>query len=151
MCDNMKRLISHADIVMPNLTEAALLADFPYPICEAEKADILDMAKGISQLGPQKIIITGAVKQNVVTNYVFDFSQGLQFETCNGYNHKTYSGTGDVFASIICGSILNGEDLQSAVIKASEFVEKAVNYTSSNNSDEKQGIMFEKFLKELAY
>jgi pyridoxine kinase len=151
MCDNMKRLISHADIVMPNLTEAAFLAGWQHPILEAEKADIIEIAERISQLGPQKIIITGAIKQNIVTNHVFDFSRGLQFETSSGYNHKTYSGAGDVFASIICGSILNGESLQTAVIKASEFVEKAVNYTSSIDTNEKHGIMFEKFLKELAY
>jgi pyridoxine kinase len=151
MCDNMKRLISHADIIMPNITEAAFLAGWQHPILEAHKSDIIDIAKRISQLGPQKIIITGATHQNTVKNYVFDFSQGLQFETCSGYNHKTYSGTGDVFASIICGSILNGEDLKTAAIKASKFVEKAVNYTSSMNANEKQGIMFERFLKELTY
>jgi pyridoxine kinase len=150
MCDNMKRLISHADIVMPNITEAAFLAGWQHPILEARSSDIINIAKCISQLGPQKIIITGATHEDTVKNYAFDFSQGLQFETCSGFNHKTYSGTGDIFASIICGSILNGEDLKTAVIKASAFVEKSVNYTSSIHADEKQGIVFERFLKELA-
>jgi pyridoxine kinase len=149
MCDNMKRLISKADIVMPNLTEAAFLAGYKRSIFDMKKSDIYDIAKCISQLGPQKIIITGAITENTITNYAFDFSQGLQFEKSSNYNHKTYSGTGDIFASIICGSLLNGENLQNSVNKASDFVEKAVNYTSSIGSDIKHGIIFEKFLKEL--
>jgi pyridoxine kinase len=149
MCDNMKRLISHADIVMPNLTEAAFLSGYKRSIFDTEKSDIYDIAKSISQLGPQKIIITGVIKQNTIANFVFDFSKGLQFEKSTNYNHKAYSGTGDIFASIICGSLLNGENLVNAVNKASDFVEKAVNYTTIINSDIKHGIIFEKFLKEL--
>ena len=149
LCNHMKNLIRHADIVFPNITEAMLLTDCNIPISEIRKSDISFIAREISKAGPQQVIITGAVNGDYVTNYVFDFKNNQITEISEGYNHKSYSGTGDIFASIVCGGLTLGRDLNQSVTTAAHFIEKAVRYTDSFNSDTKEGVIFEPFLKEL--
>ena len=150
LCSHMKRLVGHADIVFPNLTEAMLLTGNRTPFDRIEKSDIPAIARAISETGPQKVIITGAVHGDIVTNYVFDFMNNIHFEISEGYNHKSYSGTGDIFASIVCGGLTLGRDLKQSVTAAARFIEKAARYTDSVSADTREGILFEHFLKELA-
>ena len=146
---HMKRLISYADIVVPNLTEAAFLTDYKGNPLLASKEDIAEMARKIFARGPKKVVITGCVNGDTIINYIFDFENNETREINAEYNHCSYSGTGDIFASIVCGSLTNGEELEAAVRKASAFVEKAVKYTDGFNGCANDGIFYEKFLKEL--
>jgi pyridoxine kinase len=150
MCLHMKQLVKVADIVFPNITEALLLIGNDCSLADIKKDDIDDLAHEISKAGPQKIVITGAVHGNSVTNYVYDFKDNQRFEVSAGYNHKSYSGTGDVFASIVCGKLTLGQNLEEAVGTAAAFIERAVDFTENLDADTKEGIIFEPFLKELA-
>jgi len=150
MCSCMRQLIKYADIVFPNITEALLLTGSTLPLDNIDKKSIAKIAREISQSGPQRVVITGAVQGENVTNYVYDFINNQSFEISAGYNNKSYSGTGDIFASIVCGSLTLGRDLKSAVAAAAAFIEKAVSYTEGLGGDTMEGIIFEPFLKELA-
>ncbi|MEE0868821.1 MAG: pyridoxine kinase, partial [Ruminococcus sp.] len=65
---------------------------------------------------------------------------------CHG---GSFSGTGDIFASIVFASVVNGESLVSAVRKAVSFIEKATADTAKEPYDRNDGINFEKFLYQL--
>lgn len=150
MCSRMQNLVRHADIVFPNITEALLLTGRDTSDFDKGRHDIGALAREISATGPQKIIITGVIHDDKVTNYVYNFNEHNSFEISAGYNHKSYSGTGDIFASIVCGGLTNGRDLKQSVGAAAAFIEKAVNFTDGLDSDPREGIIFEPFLKELA-
>jgi pyridoxine kinase len=149
MCARMKRLVKSADIVFPNMTEALLLTDRDTGINKLCEKDIDAIAREISAGGPQKIIITGVVNDGRVTNYVYDFINDKRFEASARYNHQFYSGTGDIFASVVCGCLTRGGALETAAETAARFIEKAVAFTCGVGTDTREGIIFEPFLKEL--
>lgn len=148
MCNKIKELVRHADVVTPNLTECCILTDRSYNNF-ADEESLLDMAKKISELGPDKVVITGVVKENQVITFAYDRKNNDNFSVSSSYNKKSYSGTGDIFTSIICGMLVNGTDFKKSVEKACDFIKKAVDITALENLDEKNGVLFEPLLKEL--
>lgn len=148
MCNKMKNLVSIADIVTPNLTEACILTEEEYSD-NSNDEKILNIAKKISSMGPEKVIITGIIRENKVVNFAYNNAEKSFFKVESDFNNKSYSGTGDIFTSIVIGLILNGHDLNYSVEKATEFIYKTIEYTSKFNTDTREGIMFELFLKEL--
>ncbi|WP_066892680.1 pyridoxamine kinase [Clostridium nigeriense] len=149
MCDKMKNLVSIADIVTPNLTEACILINEQYDKYNSNDENILDIAKKISAIGPKKVIITGIIRENKIVNFAYDKIENKFFKVESNFNHKSYSGTGDIFTSIVIGLLLNGHDLKYCVENATKFIYKTIEFTSKFNTDTKEGIMFELFLKEL--
>lgn len=148
MCNKMKKLVSIADIVTPNLTEACILTEEEYSE-NSNDEKILNIAKKISSMGPERVIITGIIRGNKVVNFAYDNVEKSFFKVESDFNNKSYSGTGDIFTSIVIGLILNGHSLKYSVEKATEFIYKTIEYTSKFNTDTREGIMFELFLKEL--
>ena len=148
MCNKMRSLVSIADIVTPNLTEACILTEEEYTE-NSNDEKILNIAKRISSMGPDKVIITGIIRENKVVNFAYDNVEKSFFKVESNFNNKSYSGTGDIFTSIVIGLILNGHNLNYSVEKATEFIYKTIEYTSKFNTDTREGIMFELFLREL--
>ncbi len=62
----------------------------------------------------------------------------------------SFSGTGDIFSSIVFASVLNDIDVKTAVNNAAKFIEKAVADTIKSDYDRNDGINFEKYLYTLA-
>ena len=149
MCGRMKELVRQADIVFPNLTETVLLTGCRTPIDRLTEADIAALAEEIAALGPRQVVVTGVAQPDAVTNYLFDYHTGERMAIGSGYNHKSYSGTGDIFASVVCGGLTRGESLPDAVRRAVDFIKRAVDYTEACEGDTRAGVLFEPFLKEL--
>ena len=56
----MKDFCQQADIIIPNLTEAALLTDTPYLEAGSyDKTAVEKLLRELSKLGPRKVILTG--------------------------------------------------------------------------------------------
>lgn len=149
MCIKMKVLVGHSDIVTPNTTESCILTD---------KLDIKtiknikfykELAVEISELGPKIVVITGITENEKIINLAYNKNNKEFYIMDCPYNNKTFSGTGDIFTSILCGMIVNGESLKTSMEKATNFIFKCVEYTVSQNGNSNDGVIFEKFLKEL--
>ena len=147
-CEKMKELVRHSDLITPNITEACLLLNKKYKDDFSEK-EVINIAKELSHLGPNKVIITGIIKNNKIYNLSYDKEKNKSFTYGLPYNKCSYSGTGDVFVSIVCGLITNNYDLDFAVKTASDFIYKCVSFTSKYENDRNQGVMFEMFLNDL--
>ena len=65
------------------------------------------------------------------------------------YNGKSYSGTGDLFASVIMGSLMRGENLEKSVQLAVSFLKEAINDSSLEQIPTVEGVNFEKYLRML--
>lgn len=152
-CKKVCSLARSADIITPNLTELCILTDTDFEKLNSHcKSDdflerISDVAKGAFSHSEQKIVVTGIKKSDCLYNGVFT-KQDCSFvkAECHG---GSFSGTGDIFASIVFASVVNGESLVSAVSKAVSFIEKATADTAKEPYDRNDGINFEKFLYQL--
>ena len=61
----MKDFCQQADVIIPNLTEAALLTDSPYLEAGSyDEATIEKLLRELSKLGPRKVILTGISFEN---------------------------------------------------------------------------------------
>lgn len=155
ICDKMCSLAKSADIITPNLTEFCIITDTDYEyLTSFEKCDlylekISDIAMSHLKKSGQQIVVTGINTENNLYNGVFSAGNQPAFISSAKYGNG-FSGTGDLMASIICGSLLKGLDLVGAVKKASEFIEKSVIDTIQSPYDRNDGINYEKYLYTLA-
>ena len=148
MCNEMKRLIPYADILTPNLTEACRLLDISYHEVDVSLEGLMKICQCLSEMGPEKIVITGLQSNSKITNFIYEKGkepQTIQVEKIG----EDRSGTGDVFSSVLFGNIINGEDFYSAAKKAVDFVSKAIKFTNELETPENYGLCFEEFLTEL--
>ena len=149
MCWEMRRLLKKADLVTPNLTEACQLLDIEYPQNgNISDDDLIKMAKALSDKGPSQVVITGLHDDKGIKNFIYE----------RGGVAKTFiepnigggrSGTGDAFAAIVAGSLVNGLSLEEAVEKAASFITKVLRYTVELDLPWNYGLPFEEFLTEL--
>lgn len=145
----IKELVRLSYLTTPNITEACFLTNRDYTNINYSKDELVDIARDISNLGPSKVVITGIIKDDVIMNLGYDKDSNKHFFTSSKYNNCSYSGTGDIFTSILCGLIINNYSLEFSVNIANEFIYKTIDYTSKFNTNTNDGVMFEYFLSEL--
>lgn len=144
MCDKMKRLVKKADIITPNLTEACTLCDMDYVGEHPDDNTMNTICSKLCDMGAKSIILTGCKCDNYISNYVYSGGVGKKYSS--ELIPKYFTGTGDVFASIICAMITKGESVFEAVEFATDFVHRAATYSYSIGITVNEGIAFEKFL-----
>ena len=148
MCREMRKLVSLADVLTPNLTEVCELLDIPYPKGGAAgDAALYEMAQRLAHEGAAKIVITGMETAGRINNFVFEGRQ------CDSVSSPKIggerSGTGDAFAAVVAADLINGATLKSAVKKAAAFVNKTVAYAEELNLPWNYGLPIEEYLTEL--
>lgn len=148
MCYEMKRLMRYADVMTPNLTEACILLDIPYPSKCLSPKELLDIAKGLCTKGPDKIVITGLKSGENIQNFIYETDKPYTIVNVEKIGEDR-SGTGDVFTSIVATSLVKGVELVTAVRKATQFISKVIDYTIEIGTPVDNGICFEEFLTEL--
>lgn len=155
ICEKMCSLAKSADIITPNLTELCIITDTNYEYltsfenCDLYLEKITDIAMSHLKNTGQQIVVTGISTDNNLYNGVFSDGKQPAFISTEKYGNG-FSGTGDIMASVVCGSLLNGLDLVQAVKKASSFIEKSVIDTIQSSYDRNDGINYEKYLHTLA-
>lgn len=151
-CQKMKKLAQCADIITPNITELCLLSDRKYDevtALEGERfvKEIEALAKGIAEENDQCVIVTGIRQDDFICNGVFS-KNDTYYSRAHLYC-GSFSGTGDLFASVVCAGVLKGMTITQAVEKATHFIELSICDTIKEPIDPNHGVNFEKFLKEL--
>ncbi len=149
LCQEMKHLVTYADIVTPNLTEGCILADMPYQEDEHWPIQyVTEMAERISTMGPKNVVITGIPQKSFVVNLCYE--RGGKVSLCKT---KTVgpprSGTGDIFSAIIAADAVNGVPLVDSVKKASRFIQKCIKRSVELDIPLTDGVCFEEVLHTL--
>lgn len=157
MCREMKKLLTYADIITPNITEACFLTDTPYRESGWKHAELAEMAQKLQAMGAKKLVITGIhMGDNYIGNAVCDGplpigeggGRGLEFQR-QMMVQQTRSGTGDVFASVLGADAVNGVDFPTSVKRASNFVRHCLIETAKGTAPLNTGIDFESQLVKL--
>ena len=159
LLDRMKELVKCADIITPNITECCLLTGLSYEKLQSYQEDS-DYLQALEEAGHQlqqatgaNVIITGlnppptdANKRYVGNMYV---DADRSFSSIREYNGESYSGTGDLFASVIMGGMMRGQDLVESMKLAEAFLAASIEATSKKQIPREAGVNFEKFLRML--
>ena len=148
--DEMRNLVSMANLITPNITEANLLAKRPSDFFDYGDTSMLELCRDLSEIGPEYVIITGFEKGDKIYNICYDAKEDEICQIGVKYNNVSFSGTGDTFTSIVAGMVTRGFSIRESVQTASDFIYDAVNYTVKHeNFDRNDGILFEYFLDRL--
>lgn len=123
----MKELCEKADVMLPNITEAAMMTGIPY----CEQFDESYIQSLMEALGGNRVVLTGVGFSHNQTGAAIRTHQGVSF-----YHHnrlgKNYPGTGDIFAACFTGILLQGCDFNQAVKLAADFTCRCIENTSAD-------------------
>jgi len=147
MCDELKRLVAVADVITPNVTEACYLADVEY---KGENLSVLEceyISSRLCDYGAKAVVITGIEYKDKLLNYVYNNKKGTSFVTKK--SQQSFSGTGDLFASVLTGMLVKGYNLNHAVQIATRFIYSCLKYTTKHNAPVSEGVVFEPLLYKL--
>lgn len=148
MCDKMRSLLSVADLVTPNLTEACQLLDIPYPTDGIVTDDELcEMAEALAARGPKQVVITGLHEGDTIKNFLYEDGKMAIVRAPKIGGDR--SGSGDAFAAIVAASLIRGEELEAAVQKAASFISRCLAYALELDLPWNYGLPFEEYLTEL--
>lgn len=150
--DRMAELVSAADIITPNLTEACILLKLKYDFSSVTHSHAKSMLARLSEMGPSKVIITGVqLATGEIANIGYDREAGAYWYVPCDYVPVSYPGTGDIYASVLVGSLLTGDSLSMAMGRATSFEEIAIKTTFSYGTDPHYGVMLESALPWLTH
>lgn len=145
----MKKLCQKADIIVPNITEAAFLLDEPYKEGPYQPEYIEKLLKNLSQLSDQVVLTgvyfddenLGAAAYDKKTDKIsYSFSKKIE---------QFYHGSGDVFGSALTAAIVNQKPLDKAVETAVKFTAQSIQRTFDAKTDIRFGVNFEEGLQDL--
>lgn len=147
---SMKRLCKNADIIVPNMTEAAFLLECEYFRGPYTKEYIENMLRKLSAMGPEKVVLTGVhFDDDTIGAASFDSKQNAIHYYLRNRVEGMFHGTGDVFASALTAALLRGKSLQSATEIAVDFTVDSIERTAKGATDHCYGVDFERGLGDL--
>lgn len=151
MCAGTARLAEQADVITPNLTEAALLLGIPYGELPGGEAGCRAIVERLSLEGRRSVVLTGASLEPGSTGAMcFDASAGRTEAVQTRRVDRDFHGTGDVFSSVLTGALVQGKSLIGAARAAVEFVRACAERTAAMDLPMREGVDFEPLLGLLA-
>lgn len=152
LCEAMGTLVDGADVLMPNLTEASILTKRAYPGRDLSDAEVNDMIDALLDLGAKNVVLKGIDHNDgMIRNYVASADSGASGKQELAHIKLPFMthGTGDAFASALCGALMAGRPLAESARIAGEFVRHAMENTQYQPHHDERGVSFELNLDEL--
>jgi len=148
-CDAMRAFAAQADVVTPNVTEACMLTSTDYSAFaqqdeSGQRALLRHMCEA---LPPGRVVITGWRRGSAICNAAWDNDTFTVYESPAAGG--AWSGTGDLFASVLCGGLVRGYSLDWCVRRAMRFLEPALKDAARSGVPGVEGVPFEAHLREL--
>lgn len=155
----MKNLVMHADVITPNLTECCILTNSDYAelISHQKDGDYLEriehIARPLLSYGISTIIITGIIYQNTTDlearYYNLVITEDNFLAIGSPIHGESYSGTGDLLASVVCAGMVRGDTAEASVKRAVQFLDAALIDTAAEKIPRNDGLNFEPYLSLL--
>lgn len=138
----MARLCEKADIIVPNMTEAALLLGDEYNPGPYTEDYISALLKRLADRFGCKVILTGVFFDDVSLGAACYDGNSVSYslsDKIEGYYH----GTGDVFGSSVLAAYLNGKTLSESMAFAVTYTHDSIQRTYEAGTDIRFGVDFE--------
>lgn len=151
LVEAMRTLVRQADVITPNITELCYLLGADYHTYSHEK-DLLNDIRTMSHQGPEIVIVTSVpdYKRPGATAVVGYYRADNRYwrVPCN-YLPGAFPGTGDAFASVVTGALLQGDSLPIALERAVQFATMGVRAIFGYQESNAAGIYLERVLPTL--
>lgn len=144
----MAEVCRRADVILPNITEAAFLTGMPYKTTY-EKAYIREMLERLLELGCGTAVLTGVSFEPGRLGVVYLDRTGKEFSYFTKHCEQSYHGTGDIFASTVTGGLMRGLDLGDSLALAADYVVACIEATAESGEQRWYGAEFETVIPKL--
>ena len=151
LCQAMAELACDADILTPNLTEAAIILGR-----EGAGPDITDdQAKefidALIAKGAKNVVLKGVQRkgENEIRNFVGGVNCDV-FEVHNEFIPSMLHGTGDLYCSCLLAGIMAGKSLYEAAWFAGTLTRDAIEVSTKQPHFQERGVSFELLLGKVA-
>ncbi len=171
----MRKLVHTADIISPNLTETCFLLDEPYSdnFSQEQLKEFLFRLANLEEEGFAKelnleaeaknkqktVLITsaplsqkekkGSASEKMIKVVAYESGNEKFWQTKTPRINAFYPGTGDTYASVLLGCLLQKDSVPMAMARAARYVYECILVTHGYNLPFVEGIMLEKTLPEL--
>jgi len=150
MAKGMTKLCAKADIIVPNLTEAAFLLDQPYIAEGYDQAHIETLLKSLGQLGAKKVVLTGvSFDKSKLGAATYDSETGVIHYAFNDRVEGFFHGTGDIFGSTLLSALLSDFPLEEATQIAVDYAHECIVKTVELDQEKRYGVCFERAIPYL--
>ena len=152
LCAGMAELTELADVITPNLTEAALLLGWDYgTLFRPDGRQALDRlwqaVELLSRGGKRSVALTGMSEAPGRTGALcYDARSGSLETIQTDFVAHPLLGTGDIFASVLTGALVKGKTLPEAARQAVEFIRACAERTVAESLPLREGVDFEPLL-----
>lgn len=151
MVDEMKKLVSKADIITPNFTEAAFLLGEEYKE-KIDEEEVKEWLVKLSAMGPKIVLITSVPDNDkeTVDKYTsviaYDRENDVFWKVSCKYIPASYPGTGDAYTSVLIGSLLQGDSLPMAIDRGVQFITQCIKASYGFKYPNREGVLLERTL-----
>ena len=146
----MRRYCKRAHLMLPNITEAALLTDTEYPSKGYDLGYVEGMLNRLLDMGSNTVVLTGVSLEPGRIGAAAIDRQGHTFYFDSPYIKGCWHGAGDVFASALLAADIKGRPLEDSLKLAVDFTARCILRTMNAGTDERLGLQFEPELGYLA-
>ncbi len=143
-------LCGQADVIVPNLTEAAFMLGEEYVPSGYDEEYIHGLLRRLAALGCRTAVVTGVNYDGAHQGAVAYDSASDSF--CEYFRENidvSFHGTGDVFTSALAGAIVLGKSMERALAIAVDYTVECIKATMPDIKDHWYGVKFESCLPGL--
>ena len=152
----MREMVSVADLIFPNLTEACYLTGTPFRKDGFDRAEINIILDKLVALGAKSAIITsarvdgrncvvGRRSDEPLAGFSQQLTEGPYFMIEYDEIPKAFHGTGDIFSAVVIGHLMSGMPLRESTRTAMTVVSRLIE-RNLDQTDLCMGIPIEKCL-----
>lgn len=140
----MRKLCKKADVITPNLTEAAFLTGREYVGEGYTEEYIKELLEELSALGAKKVVLTGVSYDEKRLGVACYDSEKKEYTYYPGERIESmFHGTGDVWASTFTGAYTKGVEFAKAAELATDFTVECIKATMDDKENHWYGVKFE--------
>ena len=144
MPEKMRALCRMADLITPNLTEAALLTGAIYSDAPRSPAEIAAM---LASLNAARAMITSVpIGNGRFANVCAARGEPGYWQCAFEPVRAHYPGTGDLFASVITGALMRGDSAEAAMEFATRYLCRVVADSFALHTEARAGVQLERSL-----
>ncbi|MFD1392476.1 PfkB family carbohydrate kinase [Lacticaseibacillus jixianensis] len=125
----MRNLITQATVITPNATEAALLLGEPVAAAPVTAASAQALASRLAARFGVAVIVTGIALTDGTLGVAGQSAAGPAWLNRSRRMPGHFFGTGDLFAAVVCGALMQGTSLQAAATLGASMVARAIQHT----------------------
>ena len=152
----MREMVSVADLIFPNYTEACLLTDTPYHAEGISWEEACQMLDRLLTIGCRSAVITSACVEGrhcvvgrrsdvPLAGFAQHLEEGPYFRLYYDEIPVLFHGTGDIFSAVLIGHLLRGEPLSQSTQEAMRVVSSLID-RNRDLPDKCRGIPIERCL-----